>query len=44
MPDNLNLNAVWQSIADTWLPAVVIAGVIVVGIAAYGIIRRKRNK
>ncbi len=44
MPENINWDAVWQSIVDTWLPLVPGVGVVIVGLIVFALVRKKRRK
>lgn len=44
MPENINRDAVWQSIVDTWLPLVLGVGVVIVGLIVFAFVRKKRRK
>ena len=44
MPENINWDAVLQSITDTWLPLILVAGVAIVGILVWVIVRKWKKK
>ncbi len=44
MPENVNWDAVWQSVTDTWLPMFGWIAVIVIAIIVISIIRKRNNK
>lgn len=44
MPENINWDAVLQSITDTWLPLILVAGMAIVGIIVFAIIRKRKKK
>lgn len=42
MLENINWDAVWQSVTDTWLPLIVVVGGVIVGLILFRIIRKKK--
>lgn len=38
MPENINWDAVWQSVTDTWLPFIIVAACAVAAAAIYFIL------
>ncbi len=43
MPENVNWDAVWQSVTDTWLPMFGWIAVIVIAIIVISIIRKRKK-
>lgn len=44
MPDQINWNAVWQSITDTWLPLLAVGAAVIAILVLYSVIRKRKKK
>lgn len=43
MFENVNMNGVFQSIVDTWLPVIVVVAAVIIVIIVVSVIRKKKK-